>query len=268
MAAITPLSSYDIHRLRIKTDGREPVQQYVEDVTILWFDQSMDETENYSDVEKTKTLLRDINDYVLFFSKPEPCLDYIQSVGQEKIFIIMSGYYANEHLSKIHDLQQIDTVFIFCVYRAKYLPLKQKYSKIADVFTEQKDLMDSLRENIDLVTKQAAAFGLFDAKQRSTKFLTKESASFLWFQLLTDVLRNIALSDVKNLGIEEMLAHCQSYYRGNQVELKNIDEFRKTYVCINYFIVNLEILSFFFFLLQRNLKMQWFGIVDNHLFID
>ncbi|CAF4017871.1 unnamed protein product, partial [Rotaria sp. Silwood1] len=51
--------------------------------------------------------LREINDYVLFFSKPEPCLDYIKTVPKEKIFLITSGFYAVEQLDKIHSLEQI-----------------------------------------------------------------------------------------------------------------------------------------------------------------
>jgi hypothetical protein len=192
----------------------------------------MEETENQQDVETTKTLLREINDYVVFFSKTEPCFEYIQSVPKQKIFLISSGSYALEHLDKIHPLTQIDSVFVFCVYRSKYLPLKEKYAKIIDVFTEQEDLMNSLRNNIELVTKQAATFGLLDGKQRSTKFLKRESASFLWFQLLTDVLKNIALADINNTGIEEMLAHCRYYYRGNRIELETIEEFRKQYVSL------------------------------------
>ncbi len=231
MASLTPMNTHEAKILRSKADNPD-TQQYVEDVTILWFDPYMDEAENQKDVETTKALLREINDYVLFFSKPDPCIEYIKSVAKEKIFIISSGFYAQEHLEKIHHLQQVDSVFIFCVFRAKYLPLKDKYAKIIDVFTEQKDLMDSLRSNIELITKQAAAFGLFDGKERSTKFLKRESASFLWFQLLTEVLKNIALSDIKNTGIEEMLEHCQGYYRGNRPELKLIEEFRKQYVSL------------------------------------
>ncbi|CAF3639387.1 unnamed protein product [Adineta steineri] len=209
----------------------EPVSlpHSVEDVTIIWFDQNMDESINPDDVEETKTLLRKINDYVLFFSKPEPCLDYIKTVPKEKIFLITSGFYAVEQLDKIHSLEQIDSVFIFCVFRGKYVPLMEKYSKIIDIFTEQKDLMESLATNVELVTKQATVFGLFDGKQRPTRYLTRESASFLWFQLLTDVLKTITASDTKNQGIEEMLKHCQCYYRTNRVELTNIEDFRKTY---------------------------------------
>ncbi len=232
MASSNTFTSHDVKSLRIKADLPDASQETVEDVTILWFDQYMDEVDNAKDVETTKTSLREINDYVLFFSKPDPCIDYIKSVSKDKIFLITTGSYATQYLDKIHHLQQIDSVFIFCVYRGKYLPLKEKYSKIVDVFTEQKDLVESLTYNIDLVTKQATAFGLFDGRQRSTRYLTRESASFLWFQLLTDVLKNIALADKKNTGIDEMLAHCQCYYRGNRVESNNIDEFKKKYVML------------------------------------
>ena len=230
MASLTPCSSYELNQLRAKIDSSNDCSNNIEDVSIIWFDQYMDEIANQKDVDRTKTLLREINDYVLFFSKPEPCIDYIQSVGKEKVFLITTGSYASQYLENIHSLQQLDSVFIFCLSRMRYLPLKEKYSKIIDVFTEQKDLMDSLRNNIELVTKQATVFGLFDGKQRSTRYLTRESASFLWFQLLTDVLKNISLADSNNTGIKEMLTHCQCYYRGNRVELKNIEEFRKAYV--------------------------------------
>jgi len=230
MANMTPVLSHNQKHNRIQGDTTGQSSDSIEDVTIIWFDQYMDDVANRNDAETTKTLLREINDYVLFFSRPDSCIDYIKSVSKEKIFLIMTGSYASEYLGKIHQLQQIDSVFIFCVYRAKYLPLKETYSKIIDVFTEQKDLMDSLRNNIELVTKQATVFGLFDGKQRSTRYLTRESASFLWFQLLTEVLKNIALADIKNTGIDEMLTHCQCYYRGNRVELNNIEEFRKKYV--------------------------------------
>ncbi len=228
---MTPSLSHNTkHHYRPQSDNSEQSSDSIEDVTIIWFDQYMDDAANQKDAETTKTLLREINDYVLFFSRPDPCIEYIKSVSKEKIFIITTGSYATQYLEKIHQLQQIDSVFIFCVRRSKYLPLMEQYSKIIDVFTEQKDLMESLRNNIDLVTKQATAFGLFDGKQRSTRYLTRESASFLWFQLLTEVLKTIAIADTKNTGIEEMLTHCQFYYRGNRIELNNIEEFRKKYV--------------------------------------
>lgn len=232
MASIIPINSHESKKGRPKTANLDSLPHSVEDVTIIWFDQYMDESENPEDVEITKSLLRKINDYVLFFSKPDPCLDYIKSVPKERIFLITSGYYAVEHLDKYHSLTQIDSVFVFCVYRDKYLPLKDKYSKIIDVFTEQQELMESLTTNVELLTKQAAIFGIFDGKERPTRYLTRESASFLWFQLLTDVLKNITKTDIKNAGIQEMLTYCKVYYRTNHFELNIIEEFRRTYVSL------------------------------------
>jgi hypothetical protein len=230
MASLTPTTSQELKKIRSKSIDTPMPQASTDDVTIMWFDPYMDEIDNKDDVEVTKGLLRKINDYTLFYSNPETCLDYVKSVPSEKIFLIISGSYAFTYLDTLHPLKQIDSIFIFCVYQDRYLPLKKKYSKIIDVFTEQNDLMASLTTNVDLVTKQARVFGLFDGKQRSTRYLKRESASFLWFQLLTDVIKNITVTDVKHTGIEEMLAHCRIYYRGNSVELNNIEEFRQKYV--------------------------------------
>ena len=225
----------DRSRATKSSDNSKLIEKPVEDVTIIWFDQNMDDPENADDVQLTKDLLREINDYVLLYSKAEPCFDYIKSVEKEKIFFITTGSYAAEHLHKTHDLKQIDSIFIFCFNRSTYLPLKEKYSKIIDIFTEQEQLMMSLRNNIELVTKQATVFGLFDGKQRSTRYLTKESASFLWFQLLTDILKNFSSQEQKHNGLDDMLAHCRSYYRGNQIESNKIEQFRLNYVTFVFF---------------------------------
>ncbi|CAF1205262.1 unnamed protein product [Rotaria sordida] len=227
MASSLPI---DLNALRRKSATLGISDEHAsEDFTVVWFDQYMDEVENQEDVEITKGLLRELNYYVLFFTKPELCINYLKSISKETIFLIISGSYAVEHLDKIHSFKRIDSIFIFCMCPEKYLYLKEKYTKVIDVFTEQTSLIESLISNVESVIKQAAVFALFDGKQRSTRYLTRESGAFLWFQLLTDVIKTITIADKENTGIEEMLTHCEAYYRGNPVELKNIEEFRKNY---------------------------------------
>ena len=202
----------------------------VEDLIVIWFDPSMEEMENQGDVQKTKSLLRQINCYVVFFANAKLCWDYIRSISKEKLILITSGSYAIVHLDELEKLTQVDSIFIFCVQLNKYLPLKEKYPKVTGVFTEQADLLASLMSTIESVTTRATVFSIFDGKQRPAKYLTRESASFLWFQLLTDVLRKMAQADMNERGIEEMLKYCELYYRDNEVELKLIENFRKNYV--------------------------------------
>ncbi|CAF1177402.1 unnamed protein product [Rotaria sordida] len=79
---------------------------------------------------------------------------------------------------------------------------------------------------MNLVEKQTLAFSLFDQKQKIGRDISKESASFLWQQMLTYVLKQMPQDQQSK---QEMLEMCRHYYRHNKHELKNIDEFQSTY---------------------------------------
>lgn len=209
----------------------EPIENMIaEDFIIVWLDQYMNEIENQNHVETIKILLQQIHYYTLFFTEPESCIEYLKSATKEKIFLVITCSCAVEYLNKIHPIKQIDSIFIFCLCQEKTTYLKDKYSKIIDVFNQETKLIESLSINVDFVLGQEIVFSLFESKKHSTRYLTREASSFIWFQLLTDILRTI--TDKENAGIEEMLTYCHSYYRGNQVELKNIEEFRRKYVSL------------------------------------
>ena len=74
-------------------------------------------------------------------------------------------------------------------------------------------------------------FNLYNQNQKSTRNITKESGSFIWHQLLKDVLQKMPSGD-KNAK-EEMLDKCHLYYRGNKKKLRNIEQFDKEYSIAN-----------------------------------
>jgi tetratricopeptide (TPR) repeat protein len=70
-------------------------------------------------------------------------------------------------------------------------------------------------------------FNFFDGqRQKSTRNLTKESASFLGFQILLSILRKIPRTDQ---ALYDMVEKCSDYYRSNITALRKIEEFRMTY---------------------------------------
>ena len=190
-----------------------------EEVTLIWLDKTID---------TTRTALREITDYVRLYTDIEPCVTYIRSINKERIFLIISGAYAEQCLDEIHDLPQIDSIFIFCMNVSKYkneVFNRERYTKIIDVFDDEEQLIQSIRNQLDDLQKQLATFSLYE-KQKSTRDLSKESASFLWFQLFKDVLLRMPRSEEAK---REMIEQCRQYYRGNPEELRNIDEFARTY---------------------------------------
>lgn len=74
--------------------------------------------------------------------------------------------------------------------------------------------------------RQSLAFRFFEQKQRTIRDVTAEAASFMWSQILINVLKEIPPS---KQTISDMLDMCADYYRDNTAQLLMIENFRSTY---------------------------------------
>lgn len=201
-----------------------------ETTTLIWFDP---EIENQ---HRLMTNLRIINDYVLIYTKLEECKSYIQSVKNEKIFLILPTTCATVILPSIINVKQLDRVFLFCKNSESNSYLKDKYSsKIAGVFTNQHELENSLQHNLGMSNKQVETFSFYDQNQKVSVDLSERTAEFLWTQLFHHAVR--CLPSTKEAQ-QEMINICRQYYQGNEHELKVIKQFEKSYTkddCIHWY---------------------------------
>jgi len=165
----------------------EAVLSNKENIIVIWLDANLDR-----DRDKTaeiEDLLKQKNDYVRLCTDQETCIRCINLVKDEKIVLLISGSCSDDVLSKVHNVQQLDSVFIFCMKSERYIALTSKYNKIVGIYTGQNELIEELSKTIFALTKQITAFNLFHQNnERSMRDLTKESAEYLWFQLIKDVL--------------------------------------------------------------------------------
>ncbi|CAF0875400.1 unnamed protein product [Didymodactylos carnosus] len=83
------------------------------------------------------------------------------------------------------------------------------------------------KRNAQSMMKQSNIFNFFGLeKERSSKNLPHDSASFLWSQLLLNVLKKLPRTE---LAKQEMLNKFIDYYKENEIEQKKIELFRLTY---------------------------------------
>ncbi|UJR12300.1 hypothetical protein I4U23_016477 [Adineta vaga] len=196
-----------------------------EDFTLVWLDQNINDS---TDSKHMQRLLKNFNCYVQFYTDSTRCTDYLKSLEEEKVFIIVSDALARTVLHQLQRLPAISSVFIFSGSLENDISLKDEYSKIIDVTSNQAALLQSVQSSLHTAYKQSFAFSLFDQKQKSTKDLSKNSASFLWFQLLLNVLRQMPHDDLAKI---QMIDFCRQYYasNGNERELSRINCFQETY---------------------------------------
>ncbi|CAF2687844.1 unnamed protein product [Rotaria sp. Silwood2] len=196
----------------------------LESTRLIWYDSNIDTT---NDTKKTMKEFYEINNFVVFHSDLESCINYIESIKNEKILLVTSGRDASFILIRIHQLKQIDSIFIFCFKPDKYQYLLGMYTKIIGIYTKRQELINSIKENLILIEKYFETFNLFNQhKEKSTRDLTKESAEFLWFQMFKDVILRLPKN---NHAKKQMIEYCKNYYYGNEKELKYIREFEQDY---------------------------------------
>ncbi|CAF4597107.1 unnamed protein product, partial [Rotaria sp. Silwood2] len=220
----------------------------LEDFTVIWLDASVNKSE---DCLNTTAQLRSVINYIKTFDKMDECIDCIYEYYTEKIFFIISGALGEQLVPDIHDLQQIQYIYIYCLNKDKHEQWVSNYPKIQGVFTDRNTLCSTLKQNVIEQTRNA------DVIENSLRNLNENSASLLWFEALLEVLIRM---EYGNNDKADMIEQCRSYYADNESVLKNIDEFDQCYKsenAISWYTRN----SFVFRLLNKAFRTENIDIV-------
>ncbi|CAF3807219.1 unnamed protein product [Rotaria sp. Silwood1] len=84
----------DDHRLNLVASTTDSIANVVntstkeknEEITLIWFDENTNI--NTDDVIHIKEILCEVNDYVIFHEQEQKCIQYIESMKDEKIFFV------------------------------------------------------------------------------------------------------------------------------------------------------------------------------------
>ncbi|CAF1585016.1 unnamed protein product [Didymodactylos carnosus] len=101
-------------------------------------------------------------------------------------------------------------------------------SEIYDVFTDVRTLITELNSDFEQYYRNFTPSTVLSpyTEQTSIFDLTDEHITFMWYQLVIDILLH---SSEESNGKNEMLNVCRIHYRTNETYLGKIDEFERTY---------------------------------------
>ncbi|CAF1452370.1 unnamed protein product [Rotaria sp. Silwood1] len=196
---------------------------------IVWLDAHVNKTQ---DNEKTYNALRSSVNYIQIFDNLQEGEAYIRSIEREKIVLIVSGGYGREIVPRIHDLIQVNCIYVYCYDKARHEEWSKDFSKIRSIITKRRQLIDEITEDqkIRNLTEDTVPMSILNrtavAKETTAKDISKEMGSILWFQLLIDVLlRMTHTNDAKT----ELIQTWRENYMGNSSELRIIEEFESQF---------------------------------------
>ena len=164
--------------------------------------------------------LQEMNDLCLHYTTVEQCADYIQATN-EKIFVVTtSGENVELLLNRCGKLKHLKSVYVRDSTTAPKADTRVNY------FADSTNLIQQIEQDVKPLKQKLVAFHFFHANQKTLRDLTSEAASFMWSQMLIDVLRQIPTSA---RTMADMIKMCQDYHQDNPEEMEHIEEFRNSY---------------------------------------
>jgi hypothetical protein len=84
----------------------------VQNVLLIWLDSNIDD--NNEDCRNTVVQLRRIVNDINTFGDGDQCIQFIKTINDNKVCMIISGSLGEHIVPRVHNMSQVDSIFIFC----------------------------------------------------------------------------------------------------------------------------------------------------------
>jgi hypothetical protein len=197
----------------------------VQNVLLVWLDNNIDEKN--SDCQNTLTQLRRVINTVDTFTDRDQCIDFLTDIDTVKVFMIISAEISQNILPLIHNITQLDSVFIFCDNRKRHEKWAKEWPKIKGVFTNISPICEALKEVAQQCEHNAIGMSFMSNSSGASKTTSDQlDCSFMYTQIMKEILLTIQFEEQH---IQEYIKYCQEAFTDSNAELMNIRKLERKY---------------------------------------
>jgi hypothetical protein len=199
----------------------------VQNVLLIWLDTNIDE-ENGADCRNAVTQLRCVVNNVSIFTNGDECFEFINTIdNNNKACIIISGSLGPETVSRLHNMSQVDSIFIFCGDQERHEQWVKKWAKIKGVFTKIGPICNALKQVARQCEHNAMPISFMaPSGDVSKKNLDQLNCSFMYTQIMKEILLTIKFEEKH---IQEFTKYCREQFADVKEELMYVEELEKEY---------------------------------------
>ncbi|CAF0916877.1 unnamed protein product [Adineta steineri] len=204
-----------------KVENRRRINmQRMQNVVLIWLNDNINE--NDADCNNTIKLLKRVVSNVNTFTDGEQCVDFIQTITNNKICMIVAGELGEHIVPHVHDMFQVDTIFIFCNNQEWHKQWIKEWPKIKGIFTDITSICEALKRTVPQCEENAISISFVAP---NTKF-DQLDPSFMYTQILKEILLTI---NFENKHIKEFITYCRETSAENEHDLHNIEKLERDY---------------------------------------
>jgi hypothetical protein len=169
----------------------------------------------------TMTRLKQFMETIYPITDSDECIKLVKTNSRKNIFMIIAGSLGQELIPNIHDLSQIDTIFVFCGSKTRHEKWAKAYLKINGLYTDIKELCNAVKKVIEEQSTIIRSIG-----PNGEIIKQNLDRSFIYIQILKEIILQIRFGD---RDIKDFIAYCRQQFAGNDQQLKICDQLEQEY---------------------------------------
>ena len=135
------------------------------------------------------TQLRSIVNDINIFTQPDACIQFLNEINDQKVFLIVSGTFGQHLVPQIHELPQLDTIYIFSGYKVRHEQWAKEWVKVKGVHIEIKSICDALQLGTKQCNQDTISMSFVSVNNLlSDQNLDQLEPSFMYTKLFKEIL--------------------------------------------------------------------------------
>jgi len=201
-------------------------KRMVQNVLLIWVDSNMDEKSK--DCQNTIAHLRQVMNTISTFTDGQECIEFLQEIKDDKVCMIISGSLGKHIVPRVHDMFQLDSIFIFCRNKQYYEQWARDWPKIKGVYTDIKLIRDALKQSAKDCEQNSVSFAVVPTFNGASNVnLDRLDPMFMYTQILKEILLVIEFEQKHLLDFTD---YCREILgKDSRDRLQQVDTFKRDY---------------------------------------
>ncbi|CAF1464149.1 unnamed protein product [Adineta steineri] len=204
---------------------RQSRQRMTRNYILVWVDANIDQADK--DCQDTLTQLKSVVNNINLCTEPNQCIQVLNKVDKQQAFVIASGSLGQHLVPKIHDMPQLDAVYIFCGDKSRHEAWTKNWTKIKGVHTNIKEICQALQLAVKQCDQDTIAVSFLAVNEMaSIDNLNQLEPTFMYTQLFKEILLDIKYGDKV---LQNLAEYGREVFSDDPNELELINEFEHGY---------------------------------------
>ncbi|CAF3341093.1 unnamed protein product [Rotaria socialis] len=207
-------------------DFRARPRRIVQNFLLVWLDANIDEGKE--DFQKALAALRKLFVTVEPFTDVGQCVDYLTSIDDQKVYLITSASLGQMAVPLLHDIAQLDKIFVLCSNKDEHKVWANEYSKVRGIYDSIQPICMQLTKVTQPCDHDAIPMSFIPKQEISEASANEQNLdrlppSYMYSMIFKDIILEIDDDDEKSMNT--LVKFCQQ----QKIHEKDIDVFKRNY---------------------------------------